>query len=857
MRTRRTYSIKDVPVTAALTALAFLFMALPATAQDRPITLKMDRYKLGAVCETLVTGFDIPLVYLDGDVRDKIVSVDCDGCTIEQLLDDMLEETGLTWKRINRQYVISKRAAVEPAPRGTLYGTVRDSVTGEPVAGAAVLLYHDHGDDLRTVLGSDADAGTGTDAVTGADGRIVPSPPSKTRQTNGSGFFSLPDISPGKYYLSVRMIGYRPNSTPCSVEPGSSIEVPVQLVEKEIRMDEVVIRGWRSAFSISEAVSHGVYVPATPADQNQYFIDGVRIYNPSHHGALVSTFSEGALNDIEPRSGGIPPAYGGRIGGILDLSLREGSMARLSGVGTAGTLGSSIMLNGPVAGATTFMVSGRQGYPSLTGPFDPGGGPLSDAHASEILSKLTLRTSGTGRLFLTGYFGRDSYGNRPRSESAALANHLTWRNAALSLRWAGVIPPSLFVQVSGGFTGYDFTATHDLMNFVALGNPSYRSEYRIGDFHMRADAEHYYDDWHTVQGGVSVVRHGMSGSVSPFTIQGAVLPWDRSTSWELSVYMQDQWRVTSDVLAEIGMRATSFVTNDGSRSGVDPRFSIFVSPADRVGVHASLTSVTQYLHPYRNSGIFLFYPTIFWYPSDSAVDPSTSHQGTLGAEYSFDDGFTAGIDASYRLTKNAHEFLFDPNPDPSITLDDVAISGTEKAWGVQLGLHRSRGVLTGFLRYNLSWLTRRFDELNGGLPFVPRFHRRHEVAAGLEVAVAPGWTLDALAAVASDQSPSFNQKGEIAGGFGGVREYDLNGGRLAGFQRVEVGVTKTFAAGRTPVALTLRMVNAYGLVDLFDWQLTDTPDLRQMWTAEVRQASLFPKYPTLNLRVYINEGTMR
>jgi len=834
-------------VIAALTALAFLSAAIPAAAQDHPITLKMDRYELRAVCETLVTGFDIPLVYLDKDVRDQIVSVDCDGCTIGQLLDDVLDGTGLSWKRINRQYIISKRQAPEPTPRGTLWGTVSDSVTGERVAGVVVLLYRDHGDDRRTFLDSEA----------GSDGAIVPSPPLKTVGANESGFFSLRDVPPGKYHVVVRMIGYYPKTASCSVDAGSSTEVRLGLVQKEIRMEEVVIRAWRSTFSISEAVSHGVYVPATPADQNQYFIDGVRIYNPSHQGALVSTFSEGALNDIEQRSGGIPPVYGGRIGGVLDLSLREGSMARVSGVATAGTLGSSLMLNGPVAGATTFMVSGRQGYPSLTGPYDSRGGPLSDAHATEFLSKLTIRTSGTGRLFLTGYFGRDSYRNMPRSESATLSNDLTWRNAALSLRWAGVIPPSLFVQISGGFTGYDFDAVHNLTDFLIFGNPTYRSQYRIGDFHLRADAEHFYDDWHTVQGGVSVVRHGMSGSISPFTIQGAVLPWERNTSWEMSVHMQDQWRVTPSVLAEIGLRATSFLADAGSHSGVDPRFSLFISPADRVGLHASLTSVTQYLHPYRNSGIFLFYPTIFWYPSDSAVDPSTSHQATLGAGYRFDDGFTAGIDAYYRLTRNAHEFLFDRDPDPAITLDDVALSGTERAWGMQLGLRKRSGTLTGFLRYNLSWLTRQFDGLNGGRSFVPRFHRRHEVVAGMEFAVAGGWIVDGLAAVASDQSPSFTQKGEVVGNLGGLREYDLNGGRLAGFQRVEVGVTKMFAAGRTPVALTLRMVNAYGLIDLFDWQLTDNQDQRQRWSATVRQASLFPKYPTLNLRVLLNEGTIR
>jgi hypothetical protein len=292
-----------------------------------------------------------------------------------------------------------------------------------------------------------------------------------------------------------------------------------------------------------------VFVPAAPSDQNQYFLDGERIYNPSHHAGVVSTFSEDALTDVEARPGGIPSHYGGRIGGILDLSLREGSAAGISGTAGAGTLGASLALNGPVAGGTTFMLSGRQGYPDIAGPVHAGGGAVSDAHSSEVIGKVTVRASGSGRLSFAGYFGRDVYRNAPVSPLASLRNEFTWRNAAASLRWSGMLPPAIFLQVRAGFTGYDLAADHAWTDRTGGGAESFRSEYRIGDATLGAEAEHYYDDWHTFRGGVEIARHAMSGNVSLFTSQIGRLPWSRASAWELAVYMQDRWRLGPGVLA--------------------------------------------------------------------------------------------------------------------------------------------------------------------------------------------------------------------------------------------------------------------------------------------------------------------
>lgn len=822
MRTGATFSADPgprAPAAFAALALAAALLPAPAGAQDRPLTVRFDRLPLRAAIDTLIHRHGVPIVYADLDVGADTVSVECDGCGVETVLDRALAGTGLSWRRIDRQYVVVRRPAVPAPPEAaTLSGTVTDSATGEPLAGAAVILQ----------------------------------PGGTIRSTNAFGYFSFRNVAPGSHRVEARSVGYAPSALGLDVTPGKDAVVRVALAAGEIRLPEVLVRAERTSFDLSpESVAGGTFVPAAPSDHHQYFLEGEPVYSPAHQGGLVSTFNDEALADVRLRRGGLPPAYGGRIGGVLDLMLKEGSTGGLTGAVSAGTAASSIALNGPIAGPATFLLTGRAGYPDAGLGLYDADARRAQSRFAEAISKVTLRTSASDRISLTGYAGRDVYSVGGASEAATLDNRIEWRNAAVSLRWAGIALPSLFLRVSPGFTWYDFSAAHRWTDRRTGEVTPYRSSYRVGDFSLRADAEHFYDDWHTVVGGVSLVRHGMAGGISPFTSQAGVLPWERASAWEFSVHVQDRWRLLPSLLAEIGVRTASFSSGGGTFSAVDPRFNLLVTAGDDLALGASISSVTQFLHPYRSTGLFLFHPSVFWYPSTARALPRSAFQGTVGAERRLGGGaWTVGADAYYRITQNAHEFLPDEDPVPGTPIDDLAVTGEERAYGIRLVAVKPAGRLTVHLRYDLSWLSARFDSLNGGVPFVPRFHRRHEAAAGLSFAPAARLTAYITVAVSSDHAPTFvpvARRGNVAGPTEGF--YDVNGSRLAGFERVEFGVTQGFSLPGRSALLTLRVRSAYGVLETFDWSPLGEGDVRERWSAAVRRTGLFPKYPALSLRV--------
>ena len=124
----------------------------------------------------------------------------------------------------------------------------------------------------------------------------------------------------------------------------------------------------------SSEISSGLYVRGGSPDQNLTLLDGVVVYNPSHLGGFLSTFHNDALRDIRLIKGGMPAEYGGRIGSVLDISMKEGNAEKIKGTLHLSLLSAGGSVEGPIDSASTFMVSARRFYLDIfTALFAPEG----------------------------------------------------------------------------------------------------------------------------------------------------------------------------------------------------------------------------------------------------------------------------------------------------------------------------------------------------------------------------------------------------------------------------------------------------------------------------------------------------
>ena len=55
-------------------------------------------------------------------------------------------------------------------------------------------------------------------------------------------------------------------------------------------------------------------------------------------------------------------------------------------------------------------------------------------------------------------------------------------------------------------------------------------------------------------------------------------------------------------------------------------------------------------------------------------------------------------------------------------------SGSGRSYGLELLAHRKSGRLQGWIGYTLSWIKYRFELINHGRPFYPKYDRRHDIS---------------------------------------------------------------------------------------------------------------------------------
>jgi len=809
-----------------------------ATAQgiDARAPVHLARASLRASLDSLMRWFPVAIVYLDSDVEGLSVSVSSADCTVEEALDLVLSGTSLRWIRAGSQFILRTGRSRAEAPGATISGIVRDSLNGAPVPGAVVMVQAEIDTDFRPV------------------NRWCPA--------NAYGFYSLRRLTPGRYALAVRAVGYEDTFVPVAVGPDSSCACDILLRGREITLQEITVEGDRGDLSTTGGVTQGVYIRSAPSDRNVYILDGERIYNPTHYGGVLSPFSTETLSDFRTSVGGLPPEYGGDVGGILDLSLRDGPRRALSGTAGIGSLGTHASLSGPLGEGTTFVASGRRAYPEAAIPSLSEAGTPGRLGLYEAIGKVSRRLSAGSALSLSAYIGRDAYTGSAAAPGEGLSNDFSWGNAMVNMRWFGVVSPTVFLRASAGYTRYDFTMSNLLSGDVA-GPAGLRlaSDYAIEDLTVLAAAEDYYDDEHTLRAGLEVTHHRIGGRIDASATQIAPLDLSGTSAWEAAVYLEDRWLILPRVMAAIGVRATSFAGNGGTFSAIDPRLALLVPLDGRTRLYGSMSSITQFLQPYNSSGVFVFYPSIFWYGPTERSRPSTSLQATLGIERSFaGDAAEASLEAFYRSTGNFHGFVNSAQGLSAGDLDYAVILGTGTLYGGDIALRNRSGPVSGALTYSLTWAFQRFADLNGGSPFVPRFDRRHEVR--LEVSYAPfdHWSFGALCVLASGLAQSVPQKitgtrtlvvtNPNLGVTASTTEViDINGSRIPGFQRLELNAAVTFTLWDVSCLCTMRLLNGYGLLDPFQWALNHSRDPRSYWTIALDEPGLFPLYPAVGLSV--------
>ena len=756
--------------------------------------------------------------------------------------------------------------------RFTISGYVRDSLSGETLIGATVF-------------------------VSGESNAII---------SNAYGYYSV-TLPEGNYTLAVTFAGYVAADTSIELHGNRTINfglmqrsllqevvvssqrrdnnvrspqmgkidlsvariksVPVLLGETDLLKTLQLLPGVRNAGEGNT----GLYVRGGGPDQNLILLDDAIVYNTGHLFGFFSIFNSDAIKNISLIKGNMPAQYGGRLSSVLDVAMKDGNLKDFEGEGGIGLIASRISLQGPIKkNKASFIVSARRTYIDvLTKPFIP---KTSDFYGSgyyfyDLNMKVNYKFSENDRLYLSGYFGRDvfTFNNSKRSFSA----DIPWGNSTATLRWNHVFNQKLFANTTLVYNDYKF-AFGASQNDFSLNLSS-----GIRDWNAKVDMDYYPAPDHKVKFGGQFTYHTFVPNILTGE-QGETKfePNNENTKYarEAALYVQDQWELNDRLNINAGVRYSAFTQagpytiferdDNGNKidstfygrnkaiktyGGIEPRLTFRYSIDENTSLKAGLARNLQYIHLVSNAGSTL--PTDLWVPSTYRVKPQKSMQYSAGIFKNFSGNtYETSVELYYKDMANQVEYGEGYTPSLSDPESEF-VFGKGWSYGSEFFINKTRGRLTGWIGYTLSWTWRKFKDLNDGEKYPAKYDRRHDISVVASYELNPKWKLSAVFVYGSGNATTLPERFYIVDGVLTQEYSKVNQYRLPAYHRMDVSATLTPKHKPGKKLLTswvFSLYNSYSRLNpyfiYFDQQGSPYDGSLKI---EARKVSLFPIIPAV------------
>lgn len=597
----------------------------------------------------------------------------------------------------------------------------------------------------------------------------------------------------------------------------------------------------------------GLYVRGGGPDQNLIILDEATVYNASHLFGFFSIFNPDAVKGVDLYKGDFPAQFGGRLSSVVDVKLKDGNDQQFSGSGGIGLIASRLTLEGPlIKDKSSFMLSGRRTYFDIftrqlnkanAGKEDYD--PIPDYYFYDMNAKVNYELGKKDRIFLSGYFGRDIF----KFKGDNFNFDFKWGNTTGTLRWNHIFNPRLFSNTSFVISDYNYSIENkfDVFNFT-LGSS-------IQDISGKTDFDYLITNNHTLRFGAQYTYHRFSvGRLQAGSDDGRVSfnSGEDLFGSQMGAYISSDFTPSTRWRLNSGFRLSGFESRTKWFGGLEPRFSARYKLSNTASLKASAARMFQYVHLVSNSGASL--PTDIWYPSGKIVRPQRSDQVAGGVSILLGRGkYLLTNELYYKWMKNQIDFkdgaqLF-VNPD----LEKEFVFGKGWGYGNEIYLEKKEGRTTGWIGYTLSWTFRKFDAINDGNRFFPRYDRRHDVSTVLihelskRVSVTATWIYGTGSAISLPVGRFVIQ--DIEGGdLTIVPEYlQRNSFRMAAYHRLDLGLVWKFKRKWGESDLTFSVYNAYNRRNpyfiYFEELRDETTDL--LTGFEAKQVSLFPVIPSV------------
>jgi len=336
----------------AVFIIGFSLLALSAQAQQTTVQ------PLRAVLQTIEKKFNVVFTFADELVEDVFVTSPAKKSSLENVLESLRKQTGLTFLQLNSRYIIISK----PDKKSTeiLCATIRASDTGEPIAGATV--------------------------QTGNEFTV----------TNDAGYFKLPRK---EGVILIRSLGYESLTLSASdfINDCAPLLMKVSYTTlEEVTVSDVIATGIEEKVDGSvtlrpeilgilpglpqpDALQTLQYMPSVKSvaeaaadinirggtnDQNLVLLYGIKVYQTGHFFGLISGLNPHIMSKVNLIKNGSSAYFGDGTSGTIVIEAQDQVSDKLSGGGGINLLYADGYLNVPISKKMSLQVAARRSLPS-------------------------------------------------------------------------------------------------------------------------------------------------------------------------------------------------------------------------------------------------------------------------------------------------------------------------------------------------------------------------------------------------------------------------------------------------------------------------------------------------------------
>jgi outer membrane cobalamin receptor len=579
--------------------------------------------------------------------------------------------------------------------------------------------------------------------------------------------------------------------------------------------------------STSNDNSQSLSIRGSTGDQNLLLLDGYSLYKQDHCFGMFSAINANAIKNIQVFRGGFESKYGGKVGGVIDITGKSGNRFKPSGHFGINMISADMMVEAPLFKKKgSFIIAGRRSFTDILqtplykevfnslfadnellilnigdnqhvydGQIDP------RFFFYDLNAKISYNPSDKDVISVSVYTGNDEL--EIKDKGIDYFNYVSSGNTGISAKWARQWNKEYYSQVLFSHSYYYniFSQSYEYYDTTSVLQNTVSDNYNsIYETKVKNDNEWQINSKSTLEFGLELDRTEIVSN-SSFSDTGEINSFDQTANLATG-YFQYTYQPFHKIKVVPGVRLNYF--EGTNKFYAEPRLSVFAYLTDHFNLKAAVGKYNQFISRLSVPDQYGGY-SYFWALADNLYIPVISanhyvvgfnyHKGSFSIDAEFYRKDIQGL-TEFRYVYDTIWNDFGVN----------YFSGQAVIEGMDIMVKNQFGSFTGWISYSLSKNTNRFNELNMGNPFPSNNNKKHELKI-VGMLKINNWDLSS--SWVYNSGLPYSKPSVDASSFYFIPIDEINTHTLPDFHRLDVSITYNYSYRKIWGNVGLSIMNVY------------------------------------------------